>query len=105
MSDDLKEVMIIDDDRPILQIAKELLKGSYYTYPLPSVEKMFEALRKVKPDLILLDINMPDMDGFEAISRLKADQRYADIPVIFPTGISFMPPLTFNSVPSPQPIL
>ncbi|MDR2570373.1 MAG: response regulator, partial [Oscillospiraceae bacterium] len=86
MGDDLKEVMIIDDDRASLQIAKELLKGAYYAYPLPSVEKMFEALRKVKPDLIMLDINMPGMDGFEAIEKLKADQRYFDIPVIFATG-------------------
>jgi DNA-binding response OmpR family regulator len=78
--------MIVDDDNTILQIVKELLGNYYDVFPLPSAEKMFLALNKVIPDLFLLDINMPDMDGFEIIMRLKADARYANIPVIFATG-------------------
>jgi DNA-binding response OmpR family regulator len=78
--------MIVDDDLTILLMAKELLGNSYDVYPLPSAGKMFLALNKVIPDLILLDINMPGMDGFEIIMRLKSDSRYANIPVIFATG-------------------
>jgi putative two-component system response regulator len=47
---------------------------------------MFEILEQVLPDLILLDVDMPDMNGFEAIMRLKADRRYSGIPVIFLTS-------------------
>jgi DNA-binding response OmpR family regulator len=81
-----KKIMMVDDDNAVLQMGKELLRDSYDVYPLPSAEKMFEALNKISPDLILLDIKMPDTDGFEALKRLKADNRYAAIPVIFLTG-------------------
>jgi DNA-binding response OmpR family regulator len=86
MSNIRKKIMIVDDDDTILQTGKELLGDSYDVFPLPSAGKMFLALNKVIPDLFLLDINMPDMDGFEIIMRLKADARYAKIPVIFATG-------------------
>jgi putative two-component system response regulator len=49
---------------------------------------MFAILDKVTPDLILLDIDMPEMDGFEAIKLLKANKDYAGIPVIFLTGLT-----------------
>ena len=48
---------------------------------------MFELLKKVTPDLILLDILMPEMTGFEAMKLLKASDLHADIPVIFLTGL------------------
>jgi putative two-component system response regulator len=47
---------------------------------------MFFMLERIIPDLILLDVEMPVMDGFEAIKLLKTDTRYADIPVIFLTS-------------------
>jgi putative two-component system response regulator len=47
---------------------------------------MFELLENITPDLILLDIEMPEMDGFEALKILKASERFANIPVIFLTG-------------------
>jgi len=49
---------------------------------------MFKALTKFTPDMILLDIEMPEMNGFEAIRELKENENYADIPVIFLTGLS-----------------
>lgn len=86
MSNIRKKIMIVDDNNAVLQIGKELLIGSYDIFPLPSAEKMFKALEKVTPDLLLLDIKMPHMDGFETIKRLKSDERYSKIPVIFLTG-------------------
>jgi putative two-component system response regulator len=53
---------------------------------VPSGEKLLRALKNVKPDLILLDIDMPGMSGFEAIKELQADPETANIPVIFLTG-------------------
>jgi putative two-component system response regulator len=49
---------------------------------------MFELLEHVKPDLIMLDVGMPDMDGYEAIKKLKSDDRFKDVPVIFLSAMS-----------------
>jgi putative two-component system response regulator len=53
---------------------------------LPSAAKLFAMLKKVMPDLILLDIEMPEMNGFEALKLLKANNLYAHIPIMFLTG-------------------
>ena len=86
MSGNRKKIMIVDDNMAVLQMGKEFLRDTYEVYPLPSAEKMFEALKKVTPDLFLLDIKMPDTDGYEIIKRIKADYRYAMTPVIFLSG-------------------
>jgi len=82
-----KKIMMVDDDPLILKIGKHFLGESYEVYPLPSAAKLFEALEKVTPDLILLDVVMPEIGGVEAIKKLKADERYAAIPVIFVSSI------------------
>ena len=64
-------------------IVKNVLDGTYKTFAMLSAEKMFKFLEKIIPDLILLDIDMPEMDGFEAIQILKSDKRLKSIPVIF----------------------
>jgi putative two-component system response regulator len=88
MNADKKIIMLVDDNVTNLKAGKEILKDKYTTYPVPSAEIMFELLANVRPDMILLDIEMPGMDGFEAIRKLKADPEYADIPVIFVTAKS-----------------
>jgi len=82
-----KKIMMVDDDPSVLKMGKVMLKDNYEVFPLPSAEKLFEALEKVEPDLILLDIMMPEIDGIETLKRLKADDRYDHIPVIFVTSI------------------
>ena len=82
-----KKIMMVDDDPVILKIGRHFLKDIYEVYPLPSAEKLFEVLEKVTPDLILLDINMPEVSGVEALEQLKGDYRYAKIPVIFVSSI------------------
>lgn len=81
-----KTVFLIDDNVTNLTMAEEVLVDHYRIIALSSAAKMFTALEKFRPDLILLDIEMPDMNGFEAMKRLKKDERYLDIPVIFLTG-------------------
>jgi putative two-component system response regulator len=76
----------VDDSDTNLTKAKESFGREYRVMPLPSAARMFALLEKVTPDLILLDITMPEMDGFEALTLLKANKNYADIPVIFLTA-------------------
>ena len=83
-----KTVFIVDDNDTNLAMAKSALKEQYRVMTLPSAEKMFALLEKIKPDLILLDIEMPEMDGFEALQLLKDNEAYADIPVVFLTGMT-----------------
>jgi len=80
------KIILVDDVQANLTIGRDLMKPFYEVYPAPSVEKLFELLENLSPDLILLDIMMPGLNGYEAIKKLKADPRYADIPVIFLTS-------------------
>jgi putative two-component system response regulator len=84
----VKTIFIVDDNLTNLGAAKEALDGIYRTFGMQSAEKMFAMLKKISPDLILLDIEMPETDGFEAIKMLKAEPIYADIPVIFLTSVN-----------------
>ena len=81
-----KTIFFVDDVVANLNIGKNMLSVFYQVFPVPSAGKMFDTLEKVIPDLILLDIEMPEMNGYEAIKKLKADKRFADIPVIFLTS-------------------
>ena len=83
-----KIVMLVDDNEANLAIGKDMLKDVYKVYPVPSGEIMFDLLEDVRPDIILLDILMPGMDGYEAIKRLKKSRQWADIPVVLLTAKS-----------------
>ena len=78
-----KKVIMVDDVSFLLVSAKERLKERYEIFPATSAEALFKILEKLTPDIILLDINMPDTDGFKIIETLKADEKLAQIPVIF----------------------
>jgi len=86
MSTELPKIIMVDDVSFTLISTKERLKQQYDIYPAQTVEILFEMLENVFPDLILLDINMPEVDGYEAIKRLKDDPAYKDIPVVFLTA-------------------
>ena len=88
MENKRKKIILVDDVNFHLVSTKERLKKHYEVFPAESVETLFEILKNVKPELILLDVNMPEADGYEAIKKLKDDPLYADIPVIFLTSKS-----------------
>jgi len=83
-----KTIFVVDDNGTNLSMAEEVLEKQYRVITLASAAKMFAVLEKVTPDLILLDIEMPEMSGFEAMQRLKSSDLYAAIPVIFLTGLT-----------------
>src|SRR3974390_20578 len=82
-----KILLLVDDDSENIQVVHSILKDRYKIRVAMNGPKALE-LAKVEPlpDLILLDVMMPDMDGYEVCDRLKADQRTREIPVIFLTG-------------------
>ncbi|MDR3231371.1 MAG: response regulator [Synergistaceae bacterium] len=80
--------MLIDDSLTNLRIGKATLSDKYDVFTVPSAEKMLNLLESNVPDMILLDINMPGMDGYKAIKILKARPETRDIPVIFLTAQS-----------------
>ncbi|MDR2732078.1 MAG: response regulator, partial [Fibromonadaceae bacterium] len=82
----MKTIFVVDDNNTNLTKAKEVLGSHYRVLALPSAEKMFALFVKIKPDLILLDIDMPEMDGFVAIEKLKANESTAHIPIMFLTA-------------------
>jgi len=86
MDSERRKIMLVDDDNSSRQQGRAILKGKYEVFPLPSAHKLFETLEVFLPDLILLDIRMPVIDGFKTIERLKSNSRFAKIPVIFLTA-------------------
>ena len=82
----MKTIFIVDDSDTNLAMAEDALEEHYDTMTMPSAAKMFTLLETKTPNLILLDIEMPEMNGFEALEKLKASTLWANIPVIFLTG-------------------
>jgi len=78
-----KTVFVIDDSPCNLRIASSALSAEYRVIALLSAKRMFSLFDANRPDLILLDIEMPEMDGFEAITELKKHPEWKTIPVVF----------------------
>jgi len=81
-----KTIFIVDDNDANLVMISSVLENDYKVLTMPSAQKMFVLLEKMKPSLILLDIEMPGMTGIEAIAKLKENPEWKAIPVIFITG-------------------
>jgi len=82
----MKTIFVVDDSDTNLLMAEEALEEHFRVMTIPSADKMFSLLEKLTPDLILLDIEMPIMNGFHALEKLKTTSVWADIPVLFLTG-------------------
>ena len=84
---DKRLLLLVDDDPENIQVVHAILKDNYRLRVAKTGAKALElANLEPRPDLVLLDVMMPEMDGYEACARLKADSRTRDIPVIFLTG-------------------
>jgi len=87
MTNNNRHILCIEDEPEMIELVRLILerKGYRVTGALGG-EKGLEELRKEKPDLILLDLMMPDMDGWEVYRQMKADPNLANIPVIVVTA-------------------
>ena len=83
-----KTLLLVDDDAVMIRTLREGLSTSYKVLPANSGANALKILAKTKPDLILLDYEMPDMNGTQVFEALKANPETADIPVMFLTAKS-----------------
>lgn len=81
-------IMVVDDNITNLQVAKQALANHYRIIPAISGGKALRLLEKATPALILLDVRMPDMDGFETLRCIKEKRLAEKIPVIFLTSVN-----------------
>jgi len=85
--DTKKTIMVVDDNPDIITIVKTILEGKGYTVASAySGPELLNLLDEQKPDLIVLDIMMPQMDGLEVLTRLKGTPETSSIPVILLTA-------------------
>jgi CheY-like chemotaxis protein len=89
----MKKVLIVDDEKDQITVIKKALEGEfnnkYLVIPAESGKKCLKILKENEyPDIILLDIMMPEMDGWEVLDILKSDSQWSKIPVIILTARS-----------------
>ena len=85
--DTQRTIMVVDDNPDIITIVKTILEGKGFTvFSASSGQELLNLLKNQKPDLLILDIMMPEMDGLEVLTQLKAVTETASIPVILLTA-------------------
>ena len=82
----LRTVLVVDDAPANIQVLAGILKGRYRVRVATSGEKALAVVQKARPDLVLLDVIMPGIDGYQVCERLRADPATVDIPVVFVSG-------------------
>ncbi len=83
-----KKTLIIADDEPTIRLlVSSILGKNYNMLTAADGQEVLDTVSQNKPDLILMDIMMPTMDGYSACASLKKDPRTADIPVVMLTGV------------------
>jgi len=86
MAAERKKIFVVDDNATNLVACKNILKPYFEVYPAQSAVKLFEMLAWAHPDLILLDVEMPDMNGYETMQLLKDNDDYSEVPIILLTS-------------------
>jgi DNA-binding response OmpR family regulator len=85
---DLYKVLVVDDDSSLLQMVRAQLRGHYEVILAEGGEQALRLIEEgTSPDIVLLDIDMPGLDGYETLERLRDNPDTEDIPVIFLTGL------------------
>ena len=85
---DKKVIMLVDDNPDLLYSVKKGLEslGDYEVVTVESGRKCLQLLKNIKPDLVLLDIMMPGMDGWDTCAKIKNDKKTEKIPIVFLTA-------------------
>jgi len=86
LEDKREVIIIVDDDATNLAIGRTALEDDYEVFTAMSGDKLFRILDRVLPDMILLDIEMPSMGGYDVMRKLKRSEHLMGIPVVFISG-------------------
>jgi len=87
-----KKILLVDDDPLIVRMyERKLVKEGFAVALAPNGEEGLKAIENDRPDLVLLDVLMPKMNGWEMLKKLKGDPKAADIPVITLTSLGDRP--------------
>lgn len=81
------KILVVDDEPINIQLISSALKNEYHILTAMDGHAAIGQMKEHKPDLILLDVMMPDLSGFEVCGIIKSDASFADIPVIFLTAL------------------
>jgi CheY-like chemotaxis protein len=81
-------VMLVDDEPANLKVLEKMLRGHHTVVSFPRGTLALAAMKAVKPDIVLMDIRMPEMDGYDVCRNMKGNPSLKDIPVIFLSGLS-----------------
>ena len=92
----MKKILVADDEPEIIDIVKKMLEKKYKVIGAYDGEECLKKAKKEKPDLILLDILMPKMDGWETLEKLKKDEELKKIPVSMLTALPLTPEDTYD---------
>lgn len=79
----MQTILVVDDNKTMLQLARQFLSGRYSVVPVLSGKMALYYLEKKKADLILLDLLMPEMDGFMALEKIRNLPNGKEVPIIF----------------------
>ena len=92
-------ILIVDDEKSSINVLTHILRLDYTLYTAKDGKTGLEIANEYMPKLILLDIVMPDMDGYEMLAKLKASEKTKNIPVIFITGLDIGKGIKNGSLP------
>ena len=88
MGERKKRILVIDDDKSQLLFVNAILNSAYDIAAVTSGRDALELLGRLVPDLVLLDVLMPEMDGFEVYGKIREMASMKDVPVIFLTSVN-----------------
>jgi two-component system cell cycle response regulator DivK len=77
------QILVVEDNEKNMKLFRDVLHASgYRTLEAATGERAVELVFEHRPDLVLMDIQLPDIDGVEALARLRADERFSSVPVL-----------------------
>lgn len=80
-------VLVVDDDQDTVDLITEMLESaSFEVVPAASAEQALGRLDRVKPDAVIMDLTLPEMDGLELVERITANSKWTDLPILLMTG-------------------
>ncbi len=83
-------VVVVEDDRPVGELLASIIndEDGYYAIHLMRPTEALETLKKIKPDLLVLDVGLPGMSGIELYDRVRQDENLKGVPVMFETAVA-----------------